>query len=127
MEVRNCSTCGKIFNSVMDQKRCLVCRQADEEVFREIRNYLYDNPGASIEEVSDTLELERTKVLHFLREGRLETVGANMVLSCEQCGVLITSGHLCDDCSRKSSMNIRGVSNVKTTKKSNKMYSKVKK
>ena len=107
MEVRNCTTCGRIFNSVMDIKRCPACRKDDEEKFKEIRDYLYDHSGASIEEVSEALDVDRSKILHFLREGRLETIGDHMVIQCESCGVPIHSGKYCDDCTREMTMNLK--------------------
>lgn len=112
MEVRNCSTCGKIFNAVMDVRRCPECRKGDEVKFRMIREYLYDNPGASIEEVSEHLDIDRNKILHFLREGRLETVGEQMVISCENCGALIHSGKYCEKCSRDMAMDMKSVAKV---------------
>jgi flagellar operon protein (TIGR03826 family) len=107
MEVRNCTTCGRIFNSVMDIKRCPACRKDDEEKFREIRDYLYDHSGATIEEVAEALDVDRKKILHFLREGRLETIGVNMVIQCENCGAPIRTGKYCDDCTRDMTMNLK--------------------
>lgn len=112
MEVKNCSTCGKIFNSVMDVKRCSECRKGDEVKFKMIREYLYDNPGASIEEVSEHLDIDRIKILHFLREGRIETVGDQMVINCEHCGILITHGKYCEKCSREIAMDLRSAAKV---------------
>lgn len=107
MEVKNCTTCGRIFNSVMGIKRCSTCRKADEEKFKRIRDYLYDHSGASIEEVSETLDIDRSKILHFLREGRLETIGDHMVLQCESCGEPIHSGKYCESCTREMTMNLK--------------------
>jgi len=112
MEVRNCSTCGKIFNAVMDVKRCPECRKGDETKFKMIREYLYDNPGASIEEVSEHLDIDRGKILHFLREGRLETVGDQMVINCEQCGTPINHGKYCEKCSREITMDMKSAAKV---------------
>lgn len=112
MNVKNCSTCGRIFNSVMDIKRCPECRKGDEVKFKMIREYLYDNPGASIEEVSEQLDIDRTKILHFLREGRIETVGDQMVINCEHCGTLITHGKYCEKCSRKITMDLKSAAKI---------------
>ena len=107
MEVRNCTTCGRMFNSVMEIKRCNACRQADDVHFKMIKEYLYDAPGASIEEVSENLDISRTTILNFLREGRLETIGANMVIQCEHCGKLINSGKYCDSCQRDIALDMK--------------------
>lgn len=126
MEVRNCTTCGRIFNSVMDLKRCPDCRKKDETKFRMIKEYLYDVPGASIEEVSENLGIDRQTILHFLREGRLETVGDNMILYCEGCGKPISTGRLCEDCHRDEAMNIKSIGKRSSTNKSKQMYTKKK-
>lgn len=118
MEVRNCTTCGKIFNSVMDIKRCPACRKADDEKFREIRNYLYDHPGASIDEVAEVLEIDKRKILLFLREGRLETLGEHMVLQCDSCGTPIRTGKLCEACKRDMAMGLKSA--AKTIPRSSK-------
>ena len=109
MEVRNCTTCGRIFNSVMEIKRCPECRKKDETKFNMIREYLYDSPGATIEDVSENLDIARDKILHFLREGRLETMGDHMVIQCEKCGESIHSGKYCEKCTRDITMDLKSI------------------
>ncbi|MCH4889303.1 hypothetical protein EZV73_17025 [Acidaminobacter sp. JC074] len=112
MEVINCKSCGKMFHSVMGIKRCPACRQADDAKFKMIKEYLYDCPGATIEEVVENLGVERRLVLDFLREGRLETIGPNMVIQCENCGEPIHSGKYCDKCHREITLNLRSAANA---------------
>lgn len=101
-DVRNCRRCGKIFNYIGGPPICPVCKQADEEDFKRVKQYLYDNPGATISQVSTELEVSVEKIKRFLREGRLEIVNddGNFILECERCGKAIKSGRFCNDCER---------------------------
>jgi flagellar operon protein (TIGR03826 family) len=100
-DVRNCKKCGKVFTYLGGLDRiCGECKKKDEEDFKKVKEYLYDNPRASLTEVSDQLQVSVQKITKFLKDGRLEIVGdeANMVLQCESCGKSIRSGRYCDLC-----------------------------
>lgn len=98
MNIRNCTRCGKIYN-YDGFKICHNCRKDDEQDFQKVKEYLYDNPGASVPEVSDGTEVEARKIIDFLREGRLEVAeGSNLILECENCGDSIRTGRFCDKC-----------------------------
>jgi len=98
MNVKNCITCGKIYN-YDGFKICQNCRRNNENDFVKLKEYLYKNPGADISEVHEATEVDTKKIIEFLKEGRLEiTGGGNLVLECESCGVSITTGRFCDKC-----------------------------
>ncbi|HHV59487.1 MAG TPA: MerR family transcriptional regulator [Clostridiaceae bacterium] len=99
---RNCIRCGKVFTYVYGLPICNDCRKQDEEDFKRVKEYLYDNPGASMSQVASDLGISVKKIKNFLREGRLEIVGdgANMFLECERCGKSIKSGLYCEECER---------------------------
>lgn len=101
-EVRNCRKCGKIFNYIGGAQICPVCREQDETDFKRIKEYLYDNPGASMSDISAELDISVEKIKRFLKEGRLEIIGdgGNFVLECECCGKSIKSGRLCNECAK---------------------------
>lgn len=101
-DVRNCKKCGRIFNYIGGTQICYTCRQTEEEDFQRIKKYLYENPGATITQVSTDLEVSIEKIKRFLREGRLEITGddGNMILECENCGKSIKSGRYCYECER---------------------------
>jgi flagellar operon protein (TIGR03826 family) len=100
--VRNCRRCGKLYNYIGGAPICSSCREKDEEDFKRVKEYLYENPGATLSEVANTLEVSVEKIRRFLREGRLEIVGddGNMFLECENCGKAIRTGRFCDQCGR---------------------------
>lgn len=108
-EVRNCKKCGKIFNYLGGSPICPVCRQMDEDDFKRIKEYLYDNPKASLNQVSSELEISVEKIRRFLKDGRLEILSdeGNMILDCESCGKSIKSGRYCPECERNLSNNLR--------------------
>jgi len=89
---------------------CSQCKQKEEEDFQNIKKYLYDHSGASIQDVSDACEVSVEKITRFLREGRLEVKeGSNVVLECEKCGKSIRSGRFCNECSKQLEKDIGSV------------------
>lgn len=113
-DVRNCRKCGKIYNYIGGSPICPVCRQLEEEEFKRVKDYLYQNPGASITQVSTELEISIELIRRFLKEGRLEIVGdcANMVLECEVCGKSINSGRYCVECERELANGLKATASV---------------
>lgn len=101
-DVRNCRRCGKIFTYMGGAPVCQACKQADEEDFKKVKEYLYKNPGSSMTQVSNDLEISVEKIKRYLKDGRLEITSSdgNMILECETCGKAIKSGRFCDECER---------------------------
>lgn len=101
-DVRNCRRCGRLFTFLGGAPICQECKQMDEEDFKKIKEYLYENPGASLSLVSSELDISVEKIKRFLKEGRLEITSdeGNIILECEKCGKSIKSGRFCDECER---------------------------
>jgi flagellar operon protein (TIGR03826 family) len=98
-ELRNCRQCGKLYGNVGGSSICPKCHEAEEEVFRTVKEYVYDNPKATISQVSTELDVSVAKIKRYLREGRLEIVGdSNMFLECLSCGKAIKTGKVCSGC-----------------------------
>lgn len=98
MNVRNCTRCGKIY-AYDGFNICLNCRKDDEEDFKKIKEFLDENPGANISEVSDGTGVDSKKIMEFLRQGRLEIKDEhNILLTCERCGSSIKTGRFCEKC-----------------------------
>ncbi|HHV95880.1 MAG TPA: MerR family transcriptional regulator, partial [Clostridiaceae bacterium] len=74
-DVRNCKRCGRIFNYIGGVQLCPHCREEDEEDFKRIKRYLFENPKATVSEVASELNISIEKIKKFLREERLEIVG----------------------------------------------------
>ncbi len=98
MDVRNCKRCGKIYN-YDGFRNCPTCRREDEDDFKKIKEYLYENSGANISDVEQATGIDSGKIIEFLRQNRLEIgEGSNLILECESCGISIRSGRFCDKC-----------------------------
>lgn len=103
-DLRNCRRCGRMYNYIGGPPICQDCKNADEEVFKKVKDYLYDNPGATLSQVALDLEVSVEKIKMFLKEGRLEiTDDSNIVLECERCGKSIKTGRFCRDCQNEVS------------------------
>lgn len=98
MDLRNCRKCGRVF-AYAGNEICSRCATSDVDDFKKVKEYLYDNPGATIVEVSEETGVDEKKILRYLRESRIEIREAdNMLLDCERCGKPIQSGRFCDKC-----------------------------
>lgn len=109
MDVKNCRSCGKLFNYISGPYMCPACRDAIEEKFQAVKKYLYEHRGANIAEVSEQCEVESGQIRQWIREERLEFSEGAIDLGCEKCGAPITSGRFCNKC--KASM-VNNLSNA---------------
>lgn len=107
-EIRNCPRCGKIF-TYMGRPICIRCLDIEENEFKVVKEYIYDNPGATISEVSQETEVSVEKIMRFLREERLEikSENDNLLLECERCGRGIKTGRFCDNCKAQINNDFR--------------------
>lgn len=110
MNIRNCKDCGKLFQYDGVSKLCYQCRKKEDEDFKVVKDYIYDNPKATIVAVSEETGVSEEKILGFLRQGRLEIVGENsgLVLDCENCGKSIRTGRFCDECAHEMERGFKG-------------------
>ena len=83
--------------------------EAEEEEFKLVKEYIYDNSGASISEVSDATGVSADKIMRFLREERLEIDSdvSNMILECESCGRPVRTGRYCEECKNSITNEMR--------------------
>ena len=103
MDVRNCRMCGRIFNYVAGPYLCQICREKMEVKFQEVKEYIRENKGVGMREVSEACDVEMSQIQQWLREERLEvTEDSPIYITCEGCGANIRSGKYCDNC--KNSM-----------------------
>ena len=108
-DVRNCRKCGKLYNYIGGVPKCPQCKELEEEDFKRVKQYLYENPGASLTQVSTELEVSIELIRRFLKDGRLEITNeeGNMILECENCGKSISSGRYCQECERNLASGLR--------------------
>jgi len=99
MNVRNCRSCGRIFNYITGPITCPVCREKLEKKFQEVKDYIRENKGVGIQEVSEACDVDINQIRQWLREERLELSAESAVhLSCESCGAPIRTGRFCEKC-----------------------------
>lgn len=99
MDIRSCRNCGKLFQ-FRGAYTCPDCARDADEKFTKVRNYMYENPSASIEQICEDNDVSAEMVMGWLREGRLIVDQKNNpLLKCSSCGKPISSGRLCAACS----------------------------
>ena len=99
MDVKNCKGCNRLFQYIGGPPLCPVCRDALEDKFAEVKEFIYQNPGTSIAEVSEATDVTVKQIKQWIREDRLVLSAATADgIECEQCGVPICSGRFCEKC-----------------------------
>ncbi|MBP3888953.1 MAG: flagellar protein [Cellulosilyticum sp.] len=99
MEVKVCKSCKRMFQHIAGPIMCPKCKAIEEDRFQIVKEYLRENPGASLADVSAETGIESKIILRFLREGRLEVSEDSPIsLVCEQCGKKIFTGIRCSAC-----------------------------
>lgn len=102
MEVRNCRQCGRMFNYTGSSKLCPACRSALEDDYERTREFIRDNPGASLKEVSETCNVTINQIQQWVREERLEFAKASgVIFHCEKCGEPVRGGRFCANCKKE--------------------------
>lgn len=99
MDVRNCKSCGKMFNYIGGPSICQNCSKKLEDKFDDVKKYIYDHPGVGIQQVSEELEVSVPQIQKWLKEERLSfSESSEIALSCELCGARILTGRFCKAC-----------------------------
>lgn len=110
MNVRNCKRCGKLFNYLAGPPMCPACKEAMEEKFKEVKKYVQDHKGTTIPEVSEACEVDPQQIRQWVREERLEFSGGGVTgITCEKCGVTISTGRFCEKCKMEMTNNLNSV------------------
>ena len=100
MEARNCKKCGRIYNYIgPTTPYCPACMTAFEAKYEEVKQYIYDNPGANINVVSEEMDVSVQQLRQWVKEERLSFCeGSAVGVDCERCGKMIRTGRYCDIC-----------------------------
>lgn len=110
MEVRNCKGCGTLFNFLGGVPLCANCQKDLEKKYEEVKEYVYNNPGANIQKVADDNEVSITQIKKWVREERLEfTADSAVALDCENCGSPIKTGRFCPQCKDKMTSKLGSI------------------
>lgn len=99
MDVRNCKDCGRIFNYLSGAPLCPTCMKKLDDKYSMVKEYIYDNPGASIQQVSEEKGVSVGQLKKWVREERLAFSEDSLVgIECENCGNMIRTGRYCNKC-----------------------------
>ncbi len=99
MEIKNCRSCGRLYNYMGGPNMCARCLQKLEEKFQEVKEYLRENPKASIDDVAIEKDVSVKQIKQWIREERLSLSHPDSSdIVCEHCGRHICSGRFCDKC-----------------------------
>lgn len=109
-KVINCKKCGKLYNKAEGGKFCPVCMKELEEKYLEVRQYIRDNKGASIVEVSRETDVSVEQIREWIREERIElNTPDDPTLTCLSCGTPVKTGRYCEHCKGKLADAFKGV------------------
>lgn len=108
MDVRNCRKCGRIFNYVLGVPICPACREKAEEKFQEVKDYIRENKGATIPEISEACQVETSQIHQWIREERLVFSDDSPIgINCENCDAMIKTGRFCEKCKAEMVNSLR--------------------
>ena len=92
MDVRNCRSCGRLFNYLTGIQLCDGCKAALEQKFQEVKEYVRDNRDAPINAVAEACDVSVKQLRQWVREER---------------GAAIRMGRFCESCKSKLQGDLR--------------------
>ena len=85
-------------------------------MFVKVRDFMYHNPRARIEEICEGTGATKDMVMDWLREGRLMTdENSTPLLTCSKCGAPIATGKLCGRCANDFVSQVSSASDEMTS------------
>ena len=70
-----------------------------DELYENTKKYIYDNPNATINQVSDEVGVSIQQIQRWIRQERLSFSDASPIgMDCEKCGKMIKTGRFCQAC-----------------------------
>ncbi len=99
MNIKSCRKCKEAFVSNSNSNICPSCIKKIDENFQKVRDYIYDNPNAKMEQICEATEVDRADIIMWLKQGKLiMDSAATPLINCETCGKPIVSGRYCAEC-----------------------------
>lgn len=75
MSLKKCKKCGILFadnNSSNNRNLCPQCFKEERKEFVKVRDYLWSNPGADLNELHQKTGVSKKLIQKFIREGRFK-------------------------------------------------------
>ncbi len=108
MEVRNCRGCGRLFNYIGGGYfLCGICKEELDKKFSQVKQYIRDNPKATMNQISQDNDVSVNQIEKWVREDRLVFADDSPIgIDCESCGTMIKSGRYCNMCNEVLHRNL---------------------
>lgn len=116
LNIGNCPRCGKVFAKGM-RDVCPACVKEIDQEYQDCADFLRENRGASIHELSEETGVSIKQITKFVREGRISLTDApNLGFPCEMCGTSIREGTICMSCRDRFSRDVDKVNELEKRK-----------
>ena len=97
-----CEKCGKLFSSMRGETLCPTCGAQDREAKNKIKEYLRDNPKATLKEAAAATGAPEDSVKRLSMEVIAAKLNSNRKMDvaypCANCGTMIKTGTYCMNC-----------------------------
>ncbi len=100
MATLRCRKCKRMFEFSTVGQLCPTCMSIEEKRFQRVRQFIKDNPGLSVTDISFETKVPASKILNYIKEERLEVISGEGFLKCKNCGAEITTGMFCSSCKK---------------------------
>ena len=122
-----CENCGKLFSSVHGEKLCPSCNAVEQAAKDKMKEYLRDNPKASLKEAADATGAPADTLKRMSMEVISAKLSSNKAIDsahpCANCGTMIKSGTYCPACNaelqKKAQQNAAVMSVTSTVRDEN--------
>jgi len=85
VDVQSCKVCGRIFNASKPGV-CQKCRVKENDALTLVTDSLRDEPGQSVEELSENTGVDEKLIMKFIREGKIASDTIIGTVPCGRCG-----------------------------------------
>lgn len=110
MDVRPCRSCKQLFNYLSGPPICPSCQDKLEKKFKVVREYVRENPHATMQEIANAGEVSVKQLKNWVREERLKFSDDSPIgLDCMNCGKTIKFGKYCESCKGKMANALSGM------------------
>lgn len=109
-EVRNCPSCGELFNYIGLKDVCNKCAVSEDEMYEKVYRFLRkrENRAATVDRIEEVTGVSKDLLYKWVRKGRLQkALFPNLGYPCDNCGHLTNSGKLCAKCQEELKEDLR--------------------
>lgn len=109
-EVKECPTCGNLFNFTGVREVCAQCYAKEEELYDVVYKFLRkrENRAANVDRIVEVTGVPSSLLFKWVRKNRLQrALFPNLGYPCDNCGKITNNGKLCEDCQKDLRQNLR--------------------